>query len=79
MIEEIFESLLNASAKFKELLSNFENLAKNIVLLSETVFKLSQTILTHDELIRELVLGYQTVVDALTSMHFENTKNMVLN
>lgn len=62
IIEQLFETLLEGSSKFKEILLSIEKLMKNMAQLAETIFNLSNTIKSHHEAINDLTLAYQVII-----------------
>jgi hypothetical protein len=68
MIEQIFESLLEASPKFKEALQSLEKLLQNVAQMAKTLFDLSQLVQAHNEAIHEIVVGYQSLMTLLQAL-----------
>jgi DNA repair ATPase RecN len=68
MIEQIFESLLGASPKFKEAMQSLEKLLQNIAQMAKTLFDLSQLVQAHNEAIHEIMAGYQSMISLLQAL-----------
>lgn len=68
MIEQIFESLLSSSLKFKEVMQSLEKMLQNLAQMAKTLFDLSQLVQAHNEAIHQIMASQQSIVDLFQQM-----------